>query len=185
MEQPPEETVLAAMATQPALTASVWRPGSVRLDTRCISPQLVILLQPAGEHENGMTLFSGEEPAPQFQTQLALFKSSVEQRERVRLGCLSLVWTEPGQQPVKAPLHAGYLPLNKSAASNQTQRAETKRKSGSVEAKGGCSNRCRNMGGETHWDRLRRHICVRTTCHSGQWLWQKAMRSAKWGGQIP
>lgn len=64
--------LLAAMATQRILIARVWTPDFVSLDIRCISPQLVFLLQTSGEHENDVTLFSGEQPALLFQTQLAL-----------------------------------------------------------------------------------------------------------------
>lgn len=101
------------------------------------------------------------------------------------LSGLDWTWAAAGE----IPLQSCYLLLNKSAASDQTRRAETKNKSGSVEAKGAFPNlwwqqsSAETRGGRargTRWDRLRRHICVRTTCHSEQWLWQKAMRSAKW-----
>lgn len=34
-------------------------------------------------------------------------------------------------------------------------------------------------GRGTQRDRLRRHVCVRASCHSGQWPWQQAVRSAE------
>lgn len=166
-------------------TSTCWRVRArtltrhalrVTVDTYCISQQLVTLLQISGDVEGMWRCFLWWVASPSWQTH-----SSPEPRVQIQLRSVHPVRMGPAQQQqVESPFQACYLLLNKSAAGSRTQRRRTKSQweSQGVEALPPQGSRAHWKGGEW-WDCLRRHVYVRTTCHSGQWPWQQALRSAE------